>query len=406
MLNRHNKTRGITLIELLIAMVISLVLLLGVGTIYFNSKRTYLVQEEFAHMQESARIAMRFMIEDIRMAGYIGCAWNNNLDYENFLNGNATDKDDMGNFLVGLEGMEASTTGPGDPIDLAAPPAPAWDRALPVFISAPAAPASGPLADSDILIVRYADGNGVELSVNNNAANFWLDDLGDPTLTTTGGITCHDASGVCEGDILLATDCEKSRLFQVTPGMTADGKGIKLVHAGAGGVTPPGNSQTSWGGGSGKYPEFEAGDSSLFRAASYAYYVANNTDGVPALFREELRPNSTREELIEGVENMQVLYGIDTDKPDATQTGDGIANRYATADLVTVATDNVVSARISLLLATSNAINTKSQAAAVARTYTLAGMTAATGTTVTAPADSRLRKVFTTTVKIRNKGLQ
>ena len=54
MLNRHNKTRGITLIELLIAMVISLVLLLGVGTIYFNSKRTYLVQEEFAHMQESA----------------------------------------------------------------------------------------------------------------------------------------------------------------------------------------------------------------------------------------------------------------------------------------------------------------------------------------------------------------
>ena len=399
MLNRHNKTRGITLIELLIAMVISLVLLLGVGTIYFNSKRTYLVQEEFAHMQESARIAMRFMIEDIRMAGYIGCAWNNNLDYDNFLTG---DDPDTGNFLVGLEGMEATNTGPGDPIDLAAPNAAAWNRALPAFISNPAAPASGPLPDSDILIVRYADGNGVKMAVNNNAANLWLDDLGDNSLVGPAGSECHPLTGICEGDILLATDCEKSRLFQAT-GLQGDPKGVKIVHAAAG---TPGNTPSSWGGASGQYPEFEVGDSSIFRAASYSYYVANNADGVPSLFREELRPNSTREELIEGVENMQILYGIDTDKPDATQTGDGIANRYATADLVTVATDNVVSARISLLLATSNAINTKSQAAAVARTYTLAGMTAATGTTVTAPADSRLRKVFTTTVKIRNKGLQ
>ncbi len=403
MLNRHNKTRGITLIELLIAMVISLVLLLGVGTIYFNSKRTYLVQEEFAHMQEGARMAMRFMIEDIRMAGYIGCAWNNNLDYDNFLTGNATDKADMGNFLVGLEGIEATGTGPGTAIDLAAPPAPAWSRpALPVDISNPAAPASGPLPDSDILIVRYADGNGAKLAINNNGANVVLDDQGVNAVVGPPGSQCHVPTGICETDILLITDCEKSRLFQATQ-LQNNAQGILMTHTAAG---APGNTPAAWGGAAGGLPEFEVGDSYVFRAASYAYYVANNADGVPSLFREQLRPNSTREELIEGVENMQILYGIDTDKTNATQTGDGIANRYATGNLVTVATDNVVSARISLLLATSNAINTKSQVAAAARTFILSGMTAATGTSVTAAADRRLRKVFTTTVKVRNKGLQ
>lgn len=401
MSNKHIKTSGITLIELMIAMVISLVLLLGVGSIYFNSKRTYQVQEEFAHMQESARMAMRFMIEDIRMAGYMGCAWNNGLDYANFLksSGNATDDAAMGNFNIGLEGLEANTSGPSDTVDLSAAPAAGWNAPVPAFITNP------PLNGSDIMIVRYADGNGVKLAINNNAANLWIDNLGNPALTTTAGVTCHDATGICEGDILLATDCEKSRLFQVTGGMAATATGIMISHAGSG---SPGNGQVDWGGASGGLPEFEVGDSSIFRAVSYAYYIANNAGvpPIPSLFRQALRPGSAPQELIEGVENMQILYGIDTDKLLATGTGDGIANRYATADVVTVATDNVVSARISLLLATNNEVSTKTAAAAVSKNFILSGMTAATGTTITSPADRRIRKVFTTTIKIRNKGIQ
>jgi type IV pilus assembly protein PilW len=397
----YKSTRGVTLIELMLAVAISMILLLGVGSVYFNSKRTYLVQEDFAHLQENARVAMHFMIKDIRMAGYLGCAWNNNLDYEDFLtDSNAVDDAAMGNFLVGLEGMEATNSGPGDNVNLAGPPTAGWDRALPSYIT------NAPLVGSDIMIVRYADGDGVKLAINNNAANFWIDDLGNPAISNIGGFNCHDATGVCEGDILLATDCEKSRLFQVTGGMTADGNGIKLTHAAGGGGISPGNTPSSWGGASGKYPEFEVGDSSLFRAASYAYYLANNANGVPSLFRQELRPGSTPQELITGVENMQILYGIDTDKTDASQKGDGIANRYATANLVNVATDNVVSARISLLLRTDNEMKTKTTAAPAAKNYLLAGTTAATATTLVSPADRRLRKVFTSTVKIRNKGLQ
>ena len=67
-----NRSRGVTLIELMIAMVISTIVLLGVGTVYSSSKRSYKVQEEMARLQENARYAFNVMSRDIRGAGFIG----------------------------------------------------------------------------------------------------------------------------------------------------------------------------------------------------------------------------------------------------------------------------------------------------------------------------------------------
>jgi type IV pilus assembly protein PilW len=399
MLIKHNIFRGVTLVELMIAVAISSILMLGVGSVYFNSKRTYLVQEEFAYMQESARIAMHYLVDDIRKAGYVGCAWNTNLDYENYLSNNATVAGaDMGNFLVGLEGAEATTSGPGDSVNLGGTPASGYvSRAAPSYIT------RTPLDGSDIIIVRYADGAGIKLAINNNAGNVWIDDLGNPALINVSGKKCHTASGVCEGDILLVSDCQKSRLFQATTLQTTADKGINITHTASG---TPGNGQVNWGGASGKYPIFEVDDSAIAHAASYAYYVANNNDGEPSLFRQQLRTGSTPQELIVGVENMQILYGVDTDKTALDDTDfDGVANQYVTADAVNTNNDNVVSARISLLLRTNREISTKTSVAATAKTFFLGGATAATATSVTSPADRRLRKVFTSTVKLRNKGL-
>lgn len=400
-----NRIRGVTLIELMLAVTISSILMLGVGSIYFNSKRTYQLQEEFAHMQEGSRIAMRFMIEDIRSAGYLGCVWNNNPDFANFLDddGDPVANNFTGNFLVGIEGMEASASGPGDNVDLTAPAA-GWNRAIPAFIT------RAPLAGSDILIVRHAAGDGYPLAINNDATNVWLDDLGDPNINNATGNDCHDATDTCVGHIIMLTDCQKSRLFQVT-GMTVTAQGIQLEHDdGTAGGIEPGNGEPVWGGGADEYPIFEVADTHAYTAVSHAYYIANNNDGVPCLYRQLMKPASQPEELIEGVENMQVLYGIDTNKTAANANNpfqyDGIANRYVTANLVNVALDNVVSTRISLLFRTNNEVFSKSQVAPVAKNYTLAGMSAATGTVVSSPADRRLRKVFTTTVKIRSKGVQ
>ena len=188
----------------------------------------------------------------------------------------------------------------------------------------------------------------------------------------------------------------------------AGGGEINVVHAG--GPTDPGNTPANWGGAASE-DSFEVDDTYLFRAVSVAYYIANNPNGDPSLHRLLMQPGARAEELITGVENMQILYGVDTDKilTDGILTndrGDGVANAYITANTVVPANENVVSVRFSLLLRTTNEVSTKSTAVAVTQNYLLAGMTVADGTTITSLPDRRIRKVFTTTVKIRNKGLQ
>ena len=69
----QNKILGVTLIELLVAMAISSILLVGIGSIYSSTKRTYFVQDEFGRLQENARYALDILAKDIRNAGYVGC---------------------------------------------------------------------------------------------------------------------------------------------------------------------------------------------------------------------------------------------------------------------------------------------------------------------------------------------
>jgi type IV pilus assembly protein PilW len=391
-MKKRKLQKGVSLIELMLAVAISSVLLLGVGLVYKNSKRGYNIQEEFSVLQENARIAMNFLVKDMRMAGFVGCAWNNNLDYEDFLKPVAGAGNDsfLTSFRVGLEGFEAVNTGPGNTVDLATY-AGAWDRALPAAVTA-----QGPTPGSDVLIIRRASGSGIKVTENNDPANLGISDQG----TNIGTGTCHSPSEICEGDVLLITDCSKSRMFQVN-NMQDNVDDILLVHSATG---TPGNDPSSWGGASDKYHHFEKGDAEIFKASAFAYYIDTGASGEPALFRLSASPGSLPEELIEGVENMQVLYGIDTDKTSATDiTFDGVANRYVTADQVNLADDNVVSARISLLLR-SGAV--KETAVTPVNPFKLTGTTAASSTRVTTTtADRSLRKVFTVTVKVRNKGL-
>ncbi|MBC3365060.1 prepilin-type N-terminal cleavage/methylation domain-containing protein [Pseudomonas sp. SWRI154] len=70
-MNRHS--RGFGLIELMIALVISLVVVLGVVQIFIAAKNTYASQSAAAVMQEDARFAMSKMVQEIRMVGMFGC---------------------------------------------------------------------------------------------------------------------------------------------------------------------------------------------------------------------------------------------------------------------------------------------------------------------------------------------
>jgi len=398
-----NRYSGVTLIELLVAVTISLILMLGVGTIYFNSKRSYNVQEEFARLQEGARVAVDFMVKDIRMSGFMGCTKNTaTMDYRSNLNLVATTPEAMAStrYVQGLTGFEAATSGPGNTVNLAAytPPTP-WDSPLPVYLTAEA-----PLLGSDIIIARFATGDGIALVGPKTDLAVVIDDQGSD-VDISGTVPCHTPSNICVGSTVLISNCVRSRLFQVTA-LTDAGTTVLLTH-GAGGPPAPGNAISNWGGPTSPPPfdedSFLPDDSQTYRAVSYAYYIALNTNPTPqpALFRKIMQPGALPEELIEGVENMQIVYGVDTD-------ADNIANQYVTAanPALAIATNRVVSARISLLLRTNNEVATKTSAAPVAKNFFLTGMTPASSTQVSTVPDRRIRKVFTTTVKLRNIGIR
>lgn len=66
--NRHQQ--GFTLVEIMVAMTISLLLLAGVMQIFLGSKVTYQLQNSIGRLQENVRFSMDIMTQNIGMAGY------------------------------------------------------------------------------------------------------------------------------------------------------------------------------------------------------------------------------------------------------------------------------------------------------------------------------------------------
>lgn len=66
-LSRQN---GFTIVELMVAMVISLILLAGVSQIFLSNRETYRVQSSLSRLQENARFAIDLLRSDISMAGF------------------------------------------------------------------------------------------------------------------------------------------------------------------------------------------------------------------------------------------------------------------------------------------------------------------------------------------------
>ena len=96
---------------------------------------------------------------------------------------------------------------------------------------------------------------------------------------------------------------------------------------------------------------------------------------------------NTAEPIAEGVENIQFLYGVDTGD-------DLIADRYINAKDLFLSNleDKVISIQVAILVHSLLPVHAKKEQ----RTYTLLD------TTYTASKDRKQRKVFTTTIRVRN----
>jgi len=110
------------------------------------------------------------------------------------------------------------------------------------------------------------------------------------------------------------------------------------------------------------------------------YSIQTGTGGIPYLF-------DTAGELVEGIENLQVLYGADTD-------ADSSPNYYVAAGTAGLNMANVVSIRVSLVAVT---LEDNVALQPLNNSFVF-------GTLLAPPAtDRKVRRVFTSTIALRNR---
>lgn len=351
----RNWQKGLSLVELMVAMVIGLFLIAGVSKIFLDSKRTYSFQQALARIQENGRMAVEFLGRDIRMAGFTGCASGDFSSLTNTLNNSGTLNYD---FSRGVRGYDVTSSVPSDLAGLS----------------------PAPLANTDVLILKGPLGDGVKVVKNNSSAQLFAE-----VVTTEAG-ACADGtariSGICGGDILMVADCTKARIFQTGNIQVASGE-LNITHPASG--TPGNVSPGSWGGASAPESEKFGTDAEIIKINTVYYYIANGASGQPSLW-QAIVPGAAQE-ILEGVENMQLLYGRDTGT-------DLVPDQYDTATAVTSANawDKVAAVRIQLLMRSVEDNVTDSP-----QPYSF------NGTNVPAPADKRLRHVFVSTIGVRAK---
>lgn len=346
---------GLSLVEIMVAMVLGLILIGGVMQVFLGSKNTYRANEALSRLQEDGRFGLELLTRDVRMSGYAGCT-----RYGPITNTLKNQTSVAYDFSVGIVGYnDVSGTLP----------------------AALASLARSPRIGSDILVVRRDAGDPVRVVQNNNGAQVFVEVTGNESGACPDG--SNKISGLCEGDILMVSDCTKSRIFQTGNLTTTGGNTLNVTHPSSG---TPGNDPSSWGGSSAPDEQVFRDDATLVKVATYIYFVADDNNGMPTLYRQD---GATAIEIAKGVEDLQVLYGIDTSPTDTIQS----ANTYVDADNVPN-WQNVVSVRLNLLLRTQDNNITEAP-----QTYRFAD----TDITVTDASDRYVRKEFTALVALRNR---
>jgi len=273
---------GVSLVELLVALVIGLVLMLGAVVVFVKARDTYASMDTNSRMQETARYAFSVIETDARMAGFLGLNSQPNL----FTNVNADLTDPAGTAVA----MAGCGTNWATAIDR---PATGTDAGYALDSTNCPAFGAGAQPNTDTLIIRRASSTRIpQLDTE-------LDDF--------------------EGNILLATSRASGQIFVGDPDGTIPSNFAQSDPVGA----PP------------------AADTRPLIVN--AYYVSQDSSegvGYPSLRRKVLQsgPTVVDQEVIPGVDDFQVQYGVDIDD-------DRNADRYVNAsDLAT--NDRVVALRV------------------------------------------------------------
>ena len=311
---------GLTLIELLIAMALSLVLLGAASTLFLGNKTTHRLNTAVIQLQENARFAATLIAKDIRMAGFLGCT---SLDPQQPLINHLAGPPVTLSPLQGIEGWETATlnTSPGhytlvqnSPVTDAS--ITGWKSSL---IDTPMLDATTfAVAESDIVRIWQAAGEPVS---------------GDLYGST---FRAQASTPYAARDMMLLSDCQGAHLALVC---SLSGKTADVACADNQVFTMPN----------------PAHGLQAFQYIGVLYYVGKRSKvahNPPALFRRIISKNAlaeTAQEVVEGIESLQIIYGEDSAEPR------GIANQYVPADQVSN-WQHVVSVQINILTRSSEPV--------------------------------------------------
>ena len=358
----RREQQGLTLVELLVAMAISVTVMSGVIVVLLTSKLSFITQGELAVLQENARYAMRLMAEELRMAGFSGCS-SKPLFTANSIVG-ATDSWFLN--APGIHGFEHEAG----------------------VSSFPAEFGSDVKAGTDAILIRRAQNTGYSVAAH---------------IPEKASFKLNQPHELKTGEIMVVADarCQQLGVFQISDAQAA---GATIEHNSDNPVTSnevsPGNCSQSLRGNvscqnpptPGTLGEPYTVGSRMMSLSSQAFYVGISELGgdIPALYRERLdyadgKVRTVAQELLQGVENLQILYGVDT------LNNDGRADSYMKAHDAALNWDAVVSVRIALRVRSMPPVHPSEES------YdTFQDVVGSDG------SDRYLRKDVTTTLQLRN----
>jgi type IV pilus assembly protein PilW len=333
------KQSGFSVLELLIALTLGLVVVAGIIQLFTGNSRTYEIVNAQARLQENARYSFQFITRAARTAGYRGCA----PEPLNVAKGLIGGWDDIPEYNLrdAIDGFEANGDGTYGPTDLVGLPRSTGGVNSRVHIAGNGVDRNVLDPASDIMIFRSLERPLARLAQT-------LQPTGDPIVQTPNGVPSFAVN-----DVVVVADCEQAAMFKVTTAVAgADETTLEHTTVAAGNAFDNGENIVT-----------EAGDivpatlsllgrsygaeAVVARIETTIFFVAPSTqlnnanDSVNSLWQKS--GNNAPIELVQGVDNLQVLYGIDSTPLDGVAN----VNRYQTIDNV-ADLNAVVAVRVAL----------------------------------------------------------
>jgi type IV pilus assembly protein PilW len=362
-LNRYQ--RGLSIIELMIALLLGSLLTVGMVQIFTSNSQAFQMSEAIARSQEYGRIASEMLSREVRGAGYYGC------NGQSVANNLAVEEGDANWDLYDYAGGPAVSS-----LDQ-------WR---------PAAAIDG----TDILHFSGMESSGIEIYTD------------EPPTAASTRVSSRSgrgpASELSNDDIIAITDCQGTDVVQIS-NIQGDGEDLEvtLVTNSGGGSQVPGNdfsdnvcSNTGSAGAGNNCLSNDYGiGAQILKPYKRTYFIgpSNVRGGEPALKMVEYKGASSRTfEVVEGVIDLQVRYGLSSD-PDQAVSSWKEADNMQTSDW-----DLVRSARVSLLVrgGPDNLFDDKATVCFPAWTDCSAG----DNYTAT---DNSMYRVYSFTTNVRNK---